>query len=96
MEIEDLKLFLRVDGEEEDVLIEGLQEGAESYLVNAGIAKNYDDALYSLAIKLLVNNWYQNRETFINLKTAKVDYSLQRIITSLSYNQVEETEVIPE
>ena len=89
MELDDLKIYLRVDSNEEDTLIASLQEGAESYLINAGIAKNYADGLYTLAIRLLVNNWYQNRETFINLKTTKADYSLQRIIFSLQSNQAE-------
>jgi len=89
LELDDLKIYLRIDGNEEDTLIVSLQEGAESYLINAGIAKNYDDSLYTLAIRLLVNNWYQNRETFINLKTTKADYSLQRIIFSLQSNQAE-------
>ncbi|MDU6976109.1 MAG: head-tail connector protein, partial [Clostridiales bacterium] len=35
MELEELKLFLRIDGEEEDTLIKGLQIGAEEYLTNA-------------------------------------------------------------
>ena len=41
MDLEELKLFLRIDGEEEDSFIEGLQIAAEEYLTNAGIKKDY-------------------------------------------------------
>lgn len=85
MEIEDLKLFLRVDGNEEDVLIESLKISAEEYLSNAGISKNYTKQLYSLAIKLLVSHWYENRA--IIGKADKLPFSLECIITQLKYTQ---------
>ena len=37
MDLEELKLFLRIDTEEEDTLIQGLQLSAEEYLLNAGV-----------------------------------------------------------
>ena len=50
MDLEELKLFLRIDGEEEDLLIEGLQFAAEEYLSNAGIKMDYTKELYKLPI----------------------------------------------
>ena len=39
MDLEELKLFLRIDGNEEDSLIKSLQAAAEEYLTDAGIMK---------------------------------------------------------
>ncbi len=90
MDLEELKLFLRVDGEEEDKLIEGLQIGAEEYLTNAGIAKDYKKELYKLAIRILVSHWYENRtvET-VGKNVSKIAFGLDVIITQLKYTQGE-------
>lgn len=87
MELEELKLFLRIDGNDEDVLIQGLQLSAEEYLLIGGVVKNYERELYKLVVRLLVSHWYENREIFINMKTTKVDYSIQAMIFSLKYSQ---------
>lgn len=86
MEIEELKLFLRIDGAEEDALIQGLQLASEEYLLNAGITKDYSKKLYKLAIKLLVGHWYENRN--IVGKADKIAFSLDSIILQLKYTQV--------
>lgn len=85
MDLEELKLFLRVDGTDDDTTITSLQLAAETYLINAGITKNYTNDLYKLAVKLLVIHWFENRESYVNLRTAKLDFSLQTIIYSLRY-----------
>ncbi|HEY5576211.1 MAG TPA: head-tail connector protein [Clostridiaceae bacterium] len=88
MELEELKLFLRVDGTEEDALISSLQLAAEVYLANAGVVKDYANDLYTLVVRLLVTHWYENRETFINMKSTKIDFSIETILCSLKYSQV--------
>ena len=42
MSLEEIKLFLKVDHEDEDEFIQGLQLSAEEYLSNAGIKKDYN------------------------------------------------------
>lgn len=88
MDLEELKLFLRVDGEEENSLIEGLKIGAEEYLTNAGIQKDYSNELYKLAIKILVIHWYENRavET-IGKNVSKIAFGLDTILVQLKYTQ---------
>ena len=88
MDLEELKLFLRIDGEEEDSLIEGLKSGAEEYLTNAGINKDYSKDLYKLAIKILISHWYENRvvET-VGKNVSKISLGLDTIILQLKYNQ---------
>lgn len=83
MELDELKLFLRVDGEEEDELIQCLQLAAEEYLINAGVNKDYSKELYKLAVKLLVTHWYNNRE--VTGKADRLAFSLDTIILQLKY-----------
>jgi uncharacterized phage protein (predicted DNA packaging) len=88
MDLEELKLFLRIDGEEEDSLIEGLQLGAEEYLTNAGIIKDYTKELYKLAIKILVSHWYENRSVeTIGKNVSKISFGLDTILIQLRYSQ---------
>lgn len=91
MELNELKLYLRVDGDEDDSVLADLKKAAEEYLSNAGVAKNYDKELYKLAIKLLVSHWYENRA--IVGKADKLAFSLDSIILQLKYTQEDETEV---
>lgn len=88
MDLEELKLFLRIDGEEEDLFIEGLQIAAEEYLTNAGIKKDYTKELYKLAIKILISHWYENRavET-VGKNVSKIAFGLDTIIVQLKYTQ---------
>lgn len=87
MDLEELKLFMRVDDNEEDLLIQGLQSAAEEYLLNAGVYKDYDKFLYLLAVKMLVGHWYENRS--IVGKADKLAFSLDTMILQLKYTQVE-------
>ena len=87
MEIEELKLFLRIDGDYEDTLIATLQLAAEEYITNAGVTKDYTKPTYGLAIKILVGHWYENRGAIG--KTDKLAFSLDTILLQLKYTQVE-------
>lgn len=89
MELEDLKLYLRVDGTDEDTLIGSLQVGAETYLTNAGITVDYSNDLYKLAVKMLILHWYDNRMQFaIGRVAEKIAFTLESLIYSIKYNQV--------
>ncbi len=87
MDLDVIKTFLRVDGNDEDLLIDSLQIGAEIYLTNAGITKDYTSDLYELAIKLLIIHWYDNRMQFTIGRVGKIEFALESIIYSIKYNQ---------
>ncbi|KNF07010.1 putative phage protein [Gottschalkia purinilytica] len=88
MELEELKLFLRLDHGEEDDLLKSFQLSAEMYLNNAGINKNYENELYKLAIKILVSHWYENRTTeTTGPNFHRVAFSLENIILQLQLSQ---------
>ena len=77
MTLDDAKLYLRVDTDDDDTLIQALITAAESYINQqtgktkriVGIDQNgqpiYEDIkeseLWKLAVKLLLAHWYENR-----------------------------------
>ncbi|MER3120801.1 head-tail connector protein [Bacillus altitudinis] len=82
IDLEKVKHFLRVDGDEDDVLIEELIASAAEYLENAGVKEAQEQsALYGLAVKLLVQEWFDNRG--VNPVSHKLYFSLQSIILQL-------------
>ncbi|AHM56405.1 hypothetical protein EAL2_c11070 [Peptoclostridium acidaminophilum DSM 3953] len=86
MTLEELKNYLRVDGTEEDALLGSIQIAAEKYLENAGIAKDYTNDLYSIAVKLLVTHWYENRNAVVVGSISKnMEFSLSSIMAQLKY-----------
>ena len=88
MNLDDLKLFLRIDDYEEDNLIQGLQLSAEEYLTNIGIKKDYSKELYKLAIKILVSHWYESRSVeTVGKNVSKIAFGLDTIIIQLKYSQ---------
>lgn len=83
MLLDDIKLYLRVDGTEEDTQIQSLIDAAEAYLTNAGCTKNETNTLYALAVEMLVSHWYENRQPIG--KADKLAFGLDAIITQLQY-----------
>lgn len=87
MELEEIKLYMRIDSSEDDILIADMQLAAEEYLANAGITKDYLKNLYKLAVKLLIKHWYDNRDATIDggvgTVSKKLEYSLSSIMFQL-------------
>lgn len=60
--LDAVKAYARVDGDEEDALLESLTNAAEEYLTNAGIDPGLSaPALYQLAVCGIVLHWYEQR-----------------------------------
>ena len=60
--LDAVKAYARVDGDEEDALLESLTNAAEEYLSNAGIDPGLSaPALYQLAVCGIVLHWYEQR-----------------------------------
>lgn len=91
--LDELKEYLRIDGDDENALLERLVHAAENYLTNAGIKPNYCSDLYKLAITMLVSHWYENRIIEHSGRyTAKISFGFDTIITQLRYCQAQEEE----
>lgn len=86
MDLKELKEYLRIDFEEDDILLQTLLLASEEYLLNTGIKKDYKKFLYGLAVKILVKHWYDNRDCIVagNINN-KLEYSLNAILTQLRY-----------
>lgn len=85
MELQEMKHYLRIDGEEDDSLISSLIIGAEQFLEGAGVPETSSTlSLYGIATKMLVTHWYENREPIG--KAEELAFSLSHIITQLKYS----------
>lgn len=60
MDLDELKQFLKVDGYDLDVNLTGYQLAAEKYLENAGVKKDYTNALYKIVVTMIVGTFLEN------------------------------------
>lgn len=77
--LDEVKNYLRVDGDDDDALIESLITSSAAYLTNAGAQD--DGNLYKLAQLMLISHWHENREP--TGKADKLAYGLAGIILQL-------------
>lgn len=83
MELGEIKVYLRVDFSEDDEFILSLQSAAEEYLKNAGIKVEYENDLYKTAVKMLISNWYNNRDVIGRNDTLSIMF--KSIVSQLEY-----------
>lgn len=94
--LEETKGYLRVDGNEDDVLITSLIEAAEIYLSNA-TGNTFDDtnSLAKLFCWVLVTDWYENRELTIGKVGEKTRPIVESMLAQLSHSyKPQEPEVV--
>ncbi|KMJ54996.1 hypothetical protein AB685_29595 [Bacillus sp. LL01] len=90
MELEELKKYIRIDFEDDDQEILAFYDRAKIYLknqvgpideTNVDMMKQYDQAC-----AMLVQHWYDNRESFrIGNASYEIPYSLDSIVRQLKY-----------
>ncbi|WP_300924838.1 head-tail connector protein [uncultured Clostridium sp.] len=90
IELKDAKEFLKVDYDDEDSIIEDLIIAAEIYLKSAtGKDFTNENKLAVLYCKVLINEWYNNRELiYKKSESDKVRFTLQSILLQLKYSGV--------
>lgn len=78
--LDETKKYLRVDGDEENSLIESLISASETYLYNA-TGKEFDNTnqLARLFCLVLVVDWYENR----GLNVGRVGEKTRPVISSM-------------
>lgn len=82
----ETKTWLRVDGADEDTLIQTLISAAETYLLNA--TGNKFDNTYSLAKLLclvLVAEWYENRQA-LGRMTDRIRPTVESMVAQLAHS----------
>lgn len=91
--LEEAKTWLRVDGEDEDSLIEMLIGAAETYLHNATEVK-FDETnqLAKLFCLVLCADWYENRDLIGQQPSDKVRFTIQSIMAQLQHAYAPEEE----
>lgn len=82
--LDETKLWLRVDGNDEDAIIQTLMGAAETYLGNAvEIQFDSTNQLAKLFCFVLCADWYENRELIGSQPSDKVRFTCQSIMTQL-------------
>ena len=90
MQASEIKEYLRIEHDEDDLMIETLITRAKIYIQN-GVGKLDDkNELFKMAITVLVGHWYDNRElSRIGNASYSIPHSFEAIIQQLRYCYVE-------
>ena len=94
MRLEDVKIYLRIDGDEEDALLRTMMQAGEEYIRSAVGEYDDDDPTAQILLAAIVQNMYDNRELMQSDKQMKkrIEYTFQSIILQLrvKYNLKQE------
>lgn len=84
--LDETKEWLRVDGTDEDLIIEIIRGAAETYLSNA-VEVEFDasNALAKLYCLVLCADWYENRDLIGQQPSDKVRFTVQSIMAQLQH-----------
>lgn len=90
MDLDELKKFLKVDGNDLDIVLTGYQLAAEEYLGNAGVVKDYTKALYKVVVTIIVGILLENPILIVTgTITGEVkSITLNALISQLRLSQV--------
>ena len=85
MTLDDVKLYIRVDSNDEDALIQYLMDAAQGYLQRM-TGKIYvpTDPVWNMAIKYICSHWYENRDDTVVGRDAKVDHTIDALISHIA------------
>ena len=83
--LDEVKLWLRIDGDADDTSLAILIATAEQYLKNAtGIEFNSTNTLAKLLCMSLISDWYENRE-HVGKESDRTRFTIQSILMQLTY-----------
>ena len=85
MSLEDIKEYLRVDGDDEDRLITTMMEAGKEYIRSAVGEYDDTDQTANILLAAIVQNMYDNRELMQSDQQVKkrIEYTFQSIILQL-------------
>lgn len=94
MTLAELKLYLRVDGSDEDAELTALLSAATGYIqrmtgkthaVAGGVESDINtDELYNLCAKLLCAHWYENRGVEIAGSLTRITHSVDALVAHIA------------
>ncbi len=59
--LDELKLWLKIDYDDDDSTLTTLKLTAEEFLTNAGVVKDYTKSQYKTCVEFIVKYWFDNR-----------------------------------
>lgn len=85
MGLEDIKEYLRVDGDDEDNLISMMMEAGKEYIRSAVGGYDDTDKTANILLAAVVQNMYDNRELMQSDQQVKkrIEYTFQSMILQL-------------
>ena len=85
MKLEDIKIYLRIDGDEEDGLLNTMMAAGEEYIRSAVGAYDNTAPTAQVLLAAIVQNMYDNRELMQSEQQTKkrIEYTFQSIILQL-------------
>lgn len=78
--VESVKLFLRVDGTDNDDIIQDFTDYAIAYMgTTTGVMFLEGDPLHRMVVKLLVRHYYDNQDS-------DIPFGIESILTQIKYS----------
>lgn len=88
MELSEVKLFLKVDFDEDDEFIRLLMAAAEEY-ISAAVGKcDYEKARVKLLALVIITELYEKRSFSVEKAGEKAQYTIRSIIAQLQAEEV--------
>ena len=86
LDMDRLRQFARVDGEDEDGLLESLWEAADKYVRDATGKRppTSNDEVFCQCVALLTAHWYENRTPVTDGSVQDVPFTLQTLLNHIS------------
>lgn len=81
--LSDCKAYMNIDFDDDDTVINSLIYAADCYLVNAGVSRNVDTAMYDLIVNDMVLHMYDGRNE--DTKTAATSQIARQMLTQLKF-----------
>ena len=85
MELEDIKSYLRIDGDEEDGLLRTMIDAGKEFIRSAVGEYDDTDSTAQILLAAVVQNMYDNRELMQSEQQVKkrIEYTFQSMILQL-------------
>ncbi len=89
MTLEEVKIFLRVDFDEDDAYIRLLMDVAKEYIINAVGVFNEKRMMAKLLFLTIISNLYENRQYTVE-SNEKVAYIIKSMVLQLQLEEDDE------
>ncbi|MDN4093570.1 head-tail connector protein [Brevibacillus agri] len=84
--LNELKQYLRIDWDDEDVFLTSLLDVAKDYIQKAtGKQFNEENPKHRLAAFLYCSHQYENRNPVVSANTKTLEYSLQSLLFQIEW-----------